>query len=95
MQSIRFECIFDAVDLDSDSIEDIRRRAELMIKARNVIEEAGGALVRTETCESPAMFKVPSNKYDLLSDQLDDLVLENIVKMRKESKEVEICIDDL
>lgn len=95
MRSISFQCIFDALGEDSERTEIIRRRAELMNKARELIEDAGGVLVRTDEGLSPATFKVPSNHYDLIVDQLDDLVLENIVQFRKDQEEVEICIDDL
>lgn len=95
MRSISFQCIFDALGEDSERTENIRRRAELMNKARELIEDAGGVLVRTDEGPSPATFKVPSTHYDLLVDQLDDLVLKNIVQFRKDQEEVEICIDDL
>ena len=95
MQSISFECSFDVLSEDSETTENIKRRAELIHRARNLIEDAGGALVRHNADKSPATFKVPSTHYDLLMDQLDDLVLENIVQFRKNSEEVEICIDDL
>lgn len=95
MGSVSFECIFDALGEDFKTTENFRRRAQLMIRARDLIEGAGGVLVRDDAGQSPATFKVPSTHYDLLMDQLDDLVLENIVQFRKDSEEVEICIDDL
>lgn len=96
MQSISFECIFDVLDEDSEATEVLRHRAKLMIKARDLIEEAGGVLVSDKAAKlSNSTFKVPSTHYDLLIDQLDDLVLEGIIKFRKHSEEVEVCIDNL
>lgn len=46
MQSISFECSFDVLSEDSDTTENIKRRAELIHRARNLIEDAGGVLVR-------------------------------------------------
>lgn len=88
MQSISFKCSF-------DTIEGLKQRAALMIEARNLIEGVGGELVRTATERSPAIFKVPSTHYNLLLDQLDDLALREIVKFRKDSEEIDICIDNL
>lgn len=95
MNSISFKSSFDVLGLDSETTEGLKRRVELMNKARDLIKEAGGVLVRDEAGKFSSTFKVPSTHYDLLMDQLDDLVLEEIVKFRKHSEEVEVCIDNL
>lgn len=95
MKSVTFECIFDALGEDLETTENLKSRAALMIRARDLIERAGGVLVSHDKRQSPATFKVPSAHYDLLMDQLDDLAIENIVQFRRDSEEVEICIDAL
>ena len=95
MQSVRFKCIFDALGENSETTENLKRRAELMIRARDLIKNAGGVLVTNDAEKSSAVFKVPTENYDLLMNQLDDLMLENIAQFRRDSEEVEILIDDL
>ncbi|WP_067095705.1 hypothetical protein [Marinomonas atlantica] len=95
MQSVRFKCIFDALCEYSEMTENLKRRAELMIRARDLIKDAGGVLVENDAEQSSAVFKVPTENYDLLMDLLDDLMLESIVHFRRDSEEVEILIDDL
>ncbi|TDR12501.1 hypothetical protein [Marinomonas communis] len=95
MQSVRLKCIFDALGENSETTENLKRRAELMIRARDLIKNAGGVLVKNDAEQSSAVFTVPTANYDFLMDQLDDLMLENIVQFRRDSEEVEILIDDL
>ncbi len=95
MQSVRFKCIFDALGENSETTESLKRRAELMIRARDLIKDAGGVHVENDAEQSSAVFKVPTENYDLLLDQLDDVMLESIVQFRRDSEEVEILINDL
>jgi len=95
MHSVRIKCNFDSLGENSETTENLKRREELMMRARDLVEGAGGVLVKNDAKQSLAVFTVPTANYDLLMEQLDDLMLENIVRFRKDSEEVEILINDL
>lgn len=69
--------------------------SELKKNPMAVINDADGFPVAVLNHNQPAFYCIPADAYELLLDKLEDVELGEIVRKRKDSKEIEIDINDL
>jgi antitoxin StbD len=68
--------------------------SELKKDPMEVLRQSNGAPVVIINRDQPVFYVVPTAAYEALLDKLDDIELAEIVKARKDQKEIEVDLGD-